>query len=543
MFLGGKMNTGKDLWNKYCSFFEKSFSEQVKYNKQRLQEYFEKWKHTKTAQHLCPGGVEKFEDVPLTTYEDYPILHEFGKKIEKLEKTVPREKGELWWDYYNRISKQVVPMLEGWLADEFSLCAKTTGTTGKNKWIVHGKEFWQNSATDMGTAVIFSASDKWGETRMEKGDTCLHLMAPVPYVSGYGFIALQEDFEVFPPPEVVDNISDMRKKIWIALKAIKSGKKVDWVGGIASSLYLACKYFTEPEKLFRDYYQSLNYGLAKLVSLLIWIRYKFGGKKYQKTKEIMPLKGLAIAGLDTKLYREMFKYEFEMEPLNVYAATELGIVMLGRPDRKSDLMPNLRGRYLEFLTESGEIKAIDNLKEGEVYEIVGTPFGSMLMRYKMGDLVRVIDFRNDGEPVFSFESRKSTLIDIYGYFRISEATAIAALERAGLRNTDKWTITKITEPNEQLLLLMEREWGYPENVATSLVFDALQEINEDFHNYVKDFKIKEPSQVIKVEYLKKGAFMRYTMKKVKEGTPLGQIKIPKIIPPDKWELVELLRRV
>ena len=140
---------GEALSNKYCSFFDKDFSEQVEYNENKMQEYFKKWKNTKLAKQLCPKGMKtkgfkKLEDVPLTDYSDYKILHKFGKEIEKLEKTVPRNNGELWLGYYDRISKQVAPMLDGWMVDEFAFCAKTSGTTGESKWFAHGKTFWEN---------------------------------------------------------------------------------------------------------------------------------------------------------------------------------------------------------------------------------------------------------------------------------------------------------------------------------------------------------------------------------------------------------------
>ena len=80
------MGDDEDLWKKYCSFFDKDFSEQVEYSEKKLDEHFKKWQNTNTAKQLCPKGVKKFENVPLTTYDDYPILHEFGKKIEGLER-------------------------------------------------------------------------------------------------------------------------------------------------------------------------------------------------------------------------------------------------------------------------------------------------------------------------------------------------------------------------------------------------------------------------------------------------------------------------
>ena len=93
------MDEGKALWAKYCGFFDKPFSEQVTYNEKQNQEFFDEWKNTKAAKHLCPEGAERFEDIPLTTYDNYPILREFGKKMEQLSETTPRGKEESLWDY------------------------------------------------------------------------------------------------------------------------------------------------------------------------------------------------------------------------------------------------------------------------------------------------------------------------------------------------------------------------------------------------------------------------------------------------------------
>jgi len=194
------------------------------------------------------------------------------------------------------------------------------------------------------------------------------------------------------------------------------------------------------------------------------------------------------------------------------------------PDRKSDLVPDLRTDYLEFKTEDGEIRDLDELKKGEVYDLIVTPFGSILFRYDMGDLFRVVDFRDDGMPIFAFEGRKETILDIYGYYRV---TAVA----------------KLLEPKEHLCFLMEKTWEYSEETAERLIFNSLMEIHEDFRKYVKDFGIKDPSDAVRVEYLKPGAFMRYSALKAKMGAPLGQYKPPQVIPPDRIEIYETLRSV
>ena len=161
----------------------------------------------------------------------------------------------------------------------------------------------------------------------------------------------------------------------------------------------------------------------------------------------------------------------------------------------------------------------------------------------MADLFKVVDFRDDGMPIFSFESRRADLLDIRNYFRLSDALAIKALVEAGLPLTDKWAFAKEIEPDEHLCLLMEREWEYPEREASRRIFEALQKVDPQFQNYVRDFGIRDPWKVIKVEYLRKGAFMRYVMQRAKQGAEMGQIKPLKLITPKNKEVADLLKRI
>ena len=536
------MGEGEELWQKYCSFLEKPFSEQLEYNIRAREEYFKKWQRTNMAAKLCPGGVNGFEGVPLTTYDDYTILRDFGEKVEQLSRTIPREKGELWWDYYLRIGKMAAPMLEGWMPEDFDFCAKTSGSSGKSKWLAYGKTFrgeWESLLS----YLVMACSDKPGDTKLRKGDTYLNLVAPAPYASGYLMPPIEQLLRPIPPRSVTDNISNMRKKMWIILREIEKGARIDLAGGIASTFYMMAQYFTRPDEFFRDYYQSMNFGVTKFLLFLKYLQCRVRGKKYGKAREILPVKGIGLGGYDTHLYLDHIRDEFGVTPTTAYGCTEFGIVMYGHANRKLDLIPDLRNMYFEFLTESGEVKRIDELKKGEIYELVGTPFGTMLMRYKIEDKLKVVNFRDDGLPIFEFEGRKNEIIDIYGYFRVSQAIAVRALCEAGLKETDKWCLAKATSPREHLLFLMEREWELSEEKTAALLFNALYRVNQEFKNYVDDFGIKEPQELIEVQYLKKGAFMRYTMKKMKEGVPIGNIKPPKIASTDKSDDIELLRSV
>nr|MDO8134624.1 GH3 auxin-responsive promoter family protein [Candidatus Njordarchaeum guaymaensis] len=537
-----------DLWRRYCSFYEKDFSEQIAYNRKRMERYFEKWRKTQLAKLLCHDTIKKFKDVPITTYNDYHMLSEFGRKISDATRTYPRKHEELFKDYYDRLSREVGSWLDRYMTEPLYLCMKTTGTTGQSKWVVHGETFWKNfESASIATAVV-ACSDTWGETKARVGDKALNMNAPIPYISGWGAFASQKHFELIPSIEVSDNLRDMREKFNIILRSIKKGEKITMGGGIGSLFYMICKYFVAPEEFYTEYYHSMGFGLRKTLLYLKMLQCKLSSKERNTITDFVPLKGVLVAGMEAGLYIEFFKEEFNLEPLHIYGSTEAGPLMRGDPDRKTDLVPDLRTSYLEFKTENGDTRDLDELRKGEIYDLVVTPFGSILFRYDMEDLLRVIDFRDDGMPIFSFESRKTTVIRLYEY-DVTSNTIVQALSKAGLRSSDKWAVAKLLKPREHLHFLMEKGWPYSEKEAERIIFDSLMKAEESIQrpdetllrDYVRDFGIRDPSDVIRVEYLRPGAFLRYTILMSKRGVPIGQYKPPKIILPEKMEIYETLR--
>ena len=535
-----------DLWKRYCKFYEKDFSEQMDLNRKRMELYFRRWKKTDLAKILYKGDLKSFREVPITRYDDYPMLSEFGRRIINVTKRNPKRPGELFKEYYDRISRKLGSSLNRYMAEPFYLCMKTTGTTGESKWIAHGETFWKNFVQASIATAVISCSDEWGETKLKVGDKCINMNASIPYISGWGAWASQTLFKLIPPIKVADNIS-MREKFYLILNTIQKGEKFSLGGGIGSMFYMLCKHFIEPEEFYREYYNSLGFGLKKMLLYLKILQCKLSRKEKKRIVDLLPLKGVLIAGVEARLYIDFFKKEFNIEPLNVYGSTEAGPLMRGDPDRKTDLIPDLRTSYLEFKTEDGEIKELDELKKGEIYEIVVTPFGSILFRYDMEDLLRVIDFRDDGMPIFAFEGRKITVIRLYSWYRVTPNVIVRALSKAGLRSSDKWAVIKLLKPKEHLHFLMEKTWPYSEREAEKIIFNSLLEVDRDiphsgrtFRDYISDFRVKNPSDVVKVEYLKPGTFLRYSMIKAKMGAPLGQYKPPKIIPTEKMEIYETL---
>ncbi len=535
------MNEGTDLWKKYCAFYDHDFAWQMEYNERRLRQYFKKWKNTKTAKHLCPKGVKSFEDVPLTTYDDYPVLHKFGEEISRLEKTEPRRKGELLLEYYDRIGKQAAPLLDGWLPGDYCFCASTGGTTGPRKWIAHVDSYKPNMIKFAMRMIILACSENEGETDIKPGENILNVVAPVPYLSGYAWRFFEDEFTVIPSFEITDNIADVRKKMNIMLKMLKK-KRVSWVGGTGSYIKLIHDYLMNPEELFKEMYKSSNIGLKKLILYFIWKKSQYSGSSYESIEEIMPLKGMMVGGMGTAPYKDFINESFGLEPLVAYGCTE-GIVMSGLPGNKLGLHPSLDQCYFEFLEEGGEVRKIDEVKKNRVYEVHGTVFDSMLIRYSVDDLLRVIGIRDDGMPIFQFESRKSTVLDFYGWFRLTEAKAEKLFYRAGLRMSDNWAVAKELEPKEHISVLMEKEWDYDEEKACARLFNSLIELDPNFRNWINDFNVKDPAEIIEINYLPKGAFRRYAKLMEKQGKPLTHYKPPKLITTERHEIAEILREI
>ncbi len=536
------MTTSADLWREYCGFFEKPFEQQLEINEALLKEHLARWRESAQAKVLCPEGFQTVNDIPVTDYGDYPVLLEFKRKIENLEKASRRVPGELYWDYYERIGRIAAKPFFEYIIGDFSFVAKTTGTVGEPKWVVHSSALWENFKKDVIATTLFSCSDNWRGTRFQPGDKGLNFTPSAPYLSGWGRKASQNIVKDVPPVEMMDEIPDARRRFFIALEYLEKGHNVNICGGIAPSVYLMCEYFSNPEDLFTEYYHSVDLSPAKLYLLQKLAQTKLS-RRSRNIRDYLDLKGLMIGGVDTALYADYFKVKLGVEPLCIYGVTELGVPMFGVPDHKNQLLPNLRSCYFEFLNDKHELVGLKDVKVGETYEVVLTAFGGLFARYMPGDMVRVVDLRDDGMAIFSFWGRNNAIIMIGGYPLITEAVATHIMARAGLSLSDKWAFTKSFDGREKLLVLMENTWGLSEDEASRRIFEALYSLAYYFKEYVEQYRIKDPSALIKVEYLKKGAFTRYSMKRAGQGFPMGQIKPPKIIPPERQEITDLLRVV
>lgn len=538
------MNEGKELWDRYCGFIYQDFQKQVEYNREKANFYFKKIRNTRLLEAVGAKGAENIRQVPVTTYDDYSFLRLFEERIRRLETATTKDRNETLAEYYMRIGRiGVEPFLE-YLPGEFQSCVKTSGTTARSKWLIWTRLF-RDAYLEIGISpLVMACSEHTGDTSLRLGDAVLNMGAPPPYFSGWTLYFLCElfRFKAYPPFEVTDWTSDIKRRIWIALKKIDQAKeKIALIGTTASLLFLIVKYITDRESFYKEYWETLGIGATKLFMLFKFINAKMFWKP-RDIKEILPVKGLICSGFDSKMYIELFKRNFGMEPLNLYGASEIGFPMYGTVEDRYNMVLDLRAGFFEFLdVEKGNVLGVEELKKWRDYSLIATPFGSCVIRYRIGDVFRVEDFRDDGMPIFSIVGREGYSFDIYGYFRIDESLATRVMIKSGLTSSEDWCFAKIIEPNEKVCVLVEKERDYDEETAAGLIFRALFDESEDFRNFIRDFKTRKPTDVIKVEYLRRGAFKRYSNSRLKMGLPYGQVKPLKVIPTQKMEIFETLR--
>ena len=538
------MGEGKELWDKYCGFIYRDFQKQLEYNREKTDSYFKKIRYTRLLEATGARDAENIRQVSITTYDDYSFLRLFEERIGKLETATTKGKNETLAEYYMRIGRIAAEPLLEYFPGEFQSCVKTSGTTAQSKWVIWTRLF-RDAYLEIGISpLVMACSEHTGDTSLRLGDTVLNMSAPPPYFSGWTLYFLCElfRFKAYPPFEVTDRISDIRRRIWMALKKIDQAKeKISLIGTTASLLFLIVKYITDREFFYKEYWKSLDIGATKTFMLLKFIHAKMFWKP-KDIREVLPVKGLICSGFDSKMYIELFKRSFGIEPLNLYGASEIGFPMYGTVEDRYNMILDLRTGFFEFLdVENGNVFGVDELKKGHRYSLIATPFGSCVIRYRIGDVFRVEYFRDDGMPVFSMEGREGYSFDIYGYFRIDESLATRVMIKSGLTSSEDWCFAKIIEPNEKICILMEKERDYNEETAAELIFRALLEESEEFRNFVRDFKIRRPTDVIKVEYLRRGAFNRYSNSRLKMGLPYGQVKPLKVIPTQRMEIFETLR--
>lgn len=512
----------KELWQMCCGFLSLSTGEFMDIQQRLLLKQLELLNDSALGRKIMRGArpetVDEFRQVvPLTTYKDYcPEL------LEKNEAILPAK-------------------VEEWV--------HTSGRSGEYpcKWVPLTPEFLQEmSIISFGLAIISTSKD-WGDTsRVLECPRIVNAMAPRPYMSGVmaKMMDYQSPFNFMPPLEEMDKYS-FEERIQLGFKqALSAG--LDGFCGLSLVLVKVGEKFSQASSkasllpLLKQPGAALRLGKGFLKS-------KLAGRPILP-RDLWNIKGILCGGLDSWVYKDKIKELWGRYPLDVYSATEFGIVASQTWDYDSmTFIPNLN--FLEFIPEDELLQwemdrsyrprtlLLDEVEAGKKYEVVITNFhGGAMTRYRPGDMVMISSLRNARLgielPQMVFEQRIDGMLD-FVVVRLTEKTIWQAIENAGVAYED-WTAYK--EPGQQVLkLFVELKDGHAAEEAkiASAVhghimgadnadLDADSPLRDDFASTI-DFKID-------VTLLPRGAFANFTAHKQAEGADLAHLKPPHVNP-------------
>jgi len=520
----------EELWQMCCGFLSLSINDFMDIQKRLLLEQLELLNGCKLGEKIMRGAkprtIEEFRQmVPLTTYKDYcPEL------LEKREDILPA-KPEQW--------------------------VRTSGRSGEYpcRWVPITTENAKEISTLMYGIALVSSCKGWGiPYNIPQIPNLLYTVAPRPYMSGAlaKVMEYQTPMNYLPPLEVAEGLS-FEDRIKLGLRQALS-RGIDYFFGMSMILVQVGNKFSEsasnikilplfsqPRALFR-----IAKGLVKS---------KIAGRRILP-RDIWPIKGIICSGLDSWVYRNKIKELWGRYPLDVYATTEGGIIATQTWDYDGmTFVPNLN--LLEFIPEDEHIKLqmdssyhprtllLNEVKAGEKYEIIVTNFhGGPLVRYRIGDLIKITSLRNEqlgiDIPQMVFERRADGIVN-FVIIQPTEKLIWQAIEHTGIAYED-WTSFKkpgesvlniLIEPkntfhiNAEVLAAEIRDYILNSNDSNNRMPGTLDDLTEMF-----DFSVE-------VELLPQGSFSNYLSKKQAEGADLAHLKPPHLNPSEK--VLSLLR--
>lgn len=419
----------REAWLKYCGFIELSLREFMEVQERLLAEQVELFSASGLAEKLFGGGLPKdLRDfrrfVPLTTYDHYaPYLSE------KREDLLPAKPA--YW-----------------------VC--TSGKTGSypRKWAPYPRGMVQTHIKNFLASAIFSTCSAKGEVGLEEGFEFLYAMAPPPYLTGMVPYGLKEEihFQYLPPLNEAERMDfERRNREGFRLALVRG---FDLFFGLSSVLVRMGEKFAQREKGDTDL-KTLHPAAALR---LAWGTVKSRLRRRQLLpKDLWSPKGIICAGTDTAFYKERIEFYWGRKPLEIYGGTEIGMAATQTWDYGGMvLFPD--ANFWEFIPEEEQRKSEKNsgyipqtlllpdLEPGKRYELVITNFrGGAFVRYRVGDMVKVISRRNDqlniDLPQIVYEDRVDEVIDLAGFTRITERTLWEALKKADIAN-ENWVARK-----------------------------------------------------------------------------------------------------
>ena len=175
----------------------------------------------------------------------------------------------------------------------------------------------------------------------------------------------------------------------------------------------------------------------------------------------------------------------------------------------------------------------NELVPGCEYEVVLTHYyGMPLLRYRMGDIVRVVAMRDEEAninlPQVMFRSRVGDIIQLAGLTELDERTLWQAIINSGVK-FNEWSARKEFDAGQAYLRVYLEPQGQidADQVARS-IDEQLRALDVDY----RDLGDHLGQQPVRVTVLPEGTFTKYYLLMKDEGADLAHLKPPHMNPSD-----------
>jgi phenylacetate-coenzyme A ligase PaaK-like adenylate-forming protein len=496
------------IWQKYCGFLDLSLQEFMEIQEQLLMEQIELVYGSPLAKKFMPKkpkDVAEFRKlVPLTTYEDYA-------------------------DYLSQKNEDV-------LAVKPTLWSRTSGRGGEPKWVPYTDRATERLAMFTIAMMILACASRKGEVNIKRGIRLMHNLPPPPYMTGVlvRIMAQQLDARLIPPLDRYQD-TEFETKVQAGFQiALRTG--VDMMSSLTSILVKLGERFTESSGQMKLNRRMLHPQIMwRLIGA--WLRCK-RERRTILPKDLWPLKGLACYGTDTSIYREQLIHYWGKEPLEIYAATEMGVIAADAWNKKNMTLVPL-SCFLEFAPEKEWLKSWENkeyqpstvladeVKPGERYEVIITSFyGMPFLRYRLGDLIKIVALEDEETeiklPQLVFDSRANDLIDIAGFTRLDEKTIWQAIANTKVK-FEEWSARKEYEEGKSILRLFVE---LKEEIETRELERQVHQELVSIDPHYADLESMLGIRPLRVTLLPAGSFQRYYERRKASGADLAHMKPP-----------------
>ena len=279
--------------------------------------------------------------------------------------------------------------------------------------------------------------------------------------------------------------------------------------------------FQEKVNYFIQHHQEIDIAYMTVTTLI--------DEVYPKIGQPIKLKAFFTQDMSAGPLKEKIKQITGTYPRTVYGSTESMMSNLPSLEHPGGFLFDWRVIYPEFIPmenkidvnietiEAPETLSLDQVKPGERYQFIATPFYNDMTRYVMPDIFECIATGDSiigcNTPIFKYYARSDHVLVLHNFTRINEEELLQAIANTDIPFVDFTAQKQIEESREYMHIYIELREDIPDQEIAAKINQQLQKLDKDWRDLLAFLKY-EP---IKITKLPRGTVNNYL--KNKEGVP------------------------